>query len=58
MVVDYPNVRNILIEVKYREQAPIPDGSAICELCGEASAAIVVTRRTTMGFTTRRTDRS
>lgn len=45
MVVDYPNVRNILIEVKYREQAPIPDGSAICELCGEASAAIVVTRR-------------
>ena len=45
VVVDYPNVRNILIEVKYREQAPIPDDSAICELCGEASAAIVVTKR-------------
>lgn len=45
VVVDYPNTRNILIEVKYREQAPIPDDSAICELCGEASAAIVVTKR-------------
>lgn len=45
IVVDYPNVNDILIEVKYREQAPIPDDSAICELCGEASAAIVVTKR-------------
>ncbi len=45
VVVDYPNVKNILIEVKYREQAPIPDDSAICELCGEAGAAIVVTKR-------------
>lgn len=45
VVVDYPNIKNILIEVKYREQAPIPDDSAICELCGEASAAIVVTKR-------------
>lgn len=45
VVVDYPNVRDILIEVKYREQAPIPNDSAICELCGEASASIVVTKR-------------
>lgn len=45
VVVDYPNVKNILIEVKYREQAPIPDDSAICALCSEASAAIVVTKR-------------
>lgn len=45
VVVDCPNTRNILIEVKYWEQVPIPDNSAICELCGEASAAIVVTRR-------------
>lgn len=45
IVVDYPNVNDILIEVKYREQAPIPDDSAICELCEEASAAIVVTKR-------------
>lgn len=45
IVVDYPNIKNILIEVKYREQAPIPDNSAICELCGEASASIIVTKR-------------
>ena len=45
VVVDYPNVKNILIEVKYREQAPIPDDSALCTLCGEASASIVVTKR-------------
>jgi Predicted ATPase (AAA+ superfamily) len=45
VVVDYPNVKNILIEVKYREQAPVADDDAICELCGEASSAIVVTKR-------------
>ncbi len=44
IVVDYPNIKNILIEVKYREGAPIPDDDAISELCGEASAAIVVTK--------------
>lgn len=45
IVVDYPNIKNILIEVKYREQAPISDKDAICELSNEASAAIVVTKR-------------
>lgn len=44
IVVDYPNIKNILIEVKYREGAPIPDDDAIVELCDEASAAIVVTK--------------
>lgn len=44
IVVDYPNTKNILIEVKYREGAPIADDDAIAELCGEASAAIVVTK--------------
>ena len=44
IVVDYPNTNNILIEVKYREDAPISDDDAISELCGEASAAIVVTK--------------
>ena len=34
----------ILIEVKYREGAPIKDDDAIAELCAEASAAIVVTK--------------
>ena len=44
VVVDYPNTKNILIEVKYRENAPIADDDAISELCGEAAAAIVVTK--------------
>lgn len=44
IVVDYPKIKNILIEVKYREGAPIADDDAISELCGEASAAIVVTK--------------
>ena len=44
IVVDYPNANHILIEVKYREGAPISDDDAISELCGEASAAIVVTK--------------
>jgi len=45
IVVDYPNIKNILVEVKYREQAPINDDDAICELGAEAGAAIVVTKR-------------
>lgn len=45
IVVDYPNIKNILIEVKYREQAPIPDDSAICGYCPEASVPIVVAKR-------------
>ena len=44
IVVDYPNTNNILIEVKYREGAPIADDDAISELCSDASAAIVVTK--------------
>jgi predicted AAA+ superfamily ATPase len=44
IVVEYPGIRNMLIEVKYREKAPIPEDSAIAELCEEASAAIVVTK--------------
>lgn len=44
IVVDYHNSSNILIEVKYREGAPIPDNDAIAELCTEASAAIIVTK--------------
>ncbi len=44
VVVDKPNAYKILIEVKYREGAPIKDDDAIAELCSEASAAIVVTK--------------
>ena len=45
VVVDYPNVPNLLIEVKYREQAPIADDDAIIEYCGNASSAFVITKR-------------
>lgn len=45
IVVDYPNIKKILIEVKYREGAPVADDDAIIELCDEASAAIIVTKR-------------
>ena len=44
IVVDKPNAYNILIEVKYREGAPLKDDDAIAELCTDASAAIVVTK--------------
>jgi predicted AAA+ superfamily ATPase len=44
IVVDYPNTKNILISVKYREGAPLSDDDAISELCGQASAAIIVTK--------------
>lgn len=44
IVVEYPQIRNILIEVKYREGAPVPNDSAICQLAGNASAAIIVTK--------------
>jgi predicted AAA+ superfamily ATPase len=44
VVVEYANHNNILIEVKYREGAPVPDDDAICQLCREASAAIIVTK--------------
>lgn len=44
IVVDYPNIIKILIEVKYREGAPISDDDAISELSEEALAAIIVTK--------------
>lgn len=44
IVVEYPQIKNILIEVKYRESAPVPNESAICQLAGSASAAIIVTK--------------
>ena len=44
VVVEYSNNNNILIEVKYREGAPVADDDAICQLCREAAAAIIVTK--------------
>ena len=47
VVVDDPNIRNILIEVKYREGAPNADDDAIVEFCEESFAAIIVTKTAT-----------
>lgn len=44
IVVDYPNIKNILIEVKYREGAPVSDEDAITELCSQSTASIIVTK--------------
>lgn len=44
VVVDYPNIKNILIEVKYREKALVSDDDSISELCEYTSAAIIVTK--------------
>ncbi|NLP48684.1 MAG: ATP-binding protein [Clostridiales bacterium] len=45
IVVDYPNIAHILIEVKYREQAPIHDDDAIVEHSEKAISSIIVTKR-------------
>ncbi|MGI1659236.1 MAG: ATP-binding protein [Desulfitobacterium sp.] len=45
IVVDYPNIPHILVEVKYREQAPVSDDDAIVEHSGEAVSAIIITKR-------------
>ena len=45
IVVDTPNTSPILIEVKYREQASVPNDDAIIELSREAGAAMIITKR-------------
>lgn len=45
IVVDYPDIKNILLEVKYREAAPISDNEAIIEHSEKAAAAIIITKR-------------
>ncbi|MBQ8808663.1 MAG: ATP-binding protein [Clostridia bacterium] len=47
IVVEYPKFKNILIEVKYRDAAPISDNDAISLLCEESSASIIVTKSPT-----------
>lgn len=44
IVVEYPKIKNILIEVKYRDKAPISDTDAISTLCNESSASVIVTK--------------
>lgn len=45
IVVDYPDTKNILIEVKYREAAPISDNDAIVEHSDKAASAVIITKR-------------
>ncbi len=45
IAVDAAGGRYVLIEVKYREQAPIPESDAIVELSREAALSIIVTKR-------------
>ncbi len=45
IVVEYPHTRDIMVEVKYREQAPIANDDAIIEYCSQASAAFIITKR-------------
>lgn len=45
VVAEYPANKDILIEVKYREQAPISNNDAICTLAGKAELGIIITKR-------------
>ena len=45
IVINYPNAKKILIEVKYREKASIANDDAISELSDEADASFVITKR-------------
>ena len=45
IVVEYPHIHDIMVEVKYREQAPIANDDAIIEYCSQASAAFIITKR-------------
>ena len=45
IVVEYPRIRPLLIEVKYREQATVSDRDAISKLADSAAASFIITRR-------------
>ena len=45
IVVEYPHIRDIMVEVKYREQAPIANDDAMIEYCSQASEAFIITKR-------------
>lgn len=44
VVVAYPHISNILIEVKYRENAQVSDNDAIIQHCGESSSSFIITK--------------
>ncbi len=45
IVVDYPDIPHILIEVKYREHATVSDDDAIVKYSEKAGSAIIITKR-------------
>lgn len=45
IVVEYPRIHPLLIEVKYREQAEVSERDAISSLAGKASASFIITKR-------------
>ena len=45
VVVEFSNQEKLLVEVKYREQAPVSDNDAICEFADEKNVGIIVTKR-------------
>ena len=45
IVVEYPHIRDMMVEVKYREQAPIANDDAMIEYCSQASEAFIITKR-------------
>lgn len=47
VAVEYPTHEKVLVEVKYREAAPIPNNSLIVQKCDQAKMSIVVTKSAT-----------
>lgn len=45
VVAEYPQNKDVIIEVKYREQAPISDTDAICTFAAKAKLGIIITKR-------------
>lgn len=45
VVAEYPQNKDIIIEVKYREQAPISNTDAICAFAAQAALGIIITKR-------------
>ena len=44
IVVECPNIKNVLIDVRFRENVHISEDDAVSKLCKDSSAAIVITR--------------
>lgn len=45
VVIELPQGQNVYVEVKYREQAPVPNTDAIIENCAQAKYAFIITKK-------------